>query len=143
MSGKGQKCVGDIIGGHCKKCRKVKTLSQKLNVLKQYESNEKTCDITNVTSLNYAMLCTIHANDTKFRASYASATPLEVSQSSQAGPTIRQSMESRLATWIEDEAKRNSSANLTAINAKALSLFEDFKKDFPHEANHGKYWLVQ
>jgi hypothetical protein len=38
-------------------------------------------------------------------------------------------------TWIQNQVKRNSSGNLMAIKAKASSLFEDSKKDFPHEAN--------
>jgi hypothetical protein len=81
------------------------------------------------------MLCTICANTAKIRASYASPTPLEVSRSLQARPTIMQSMESILMTWIENQVNRNSSENLTATKAKALSLFGDLKKDFLHEAN--------
>jgi hypothetical protein len=34
-------------------------------------------------------------------------------------PAIRLSMGSMLATWVENQVKRNSSANLMAINAKA------------------------
>jgi hypothetical protein len=44
-------------------------------------------------------------------------------------------MESRLATWIENQVKRNSSANLMAVTAKVLHPLEDTKKYFSHEAN--------
>jgi hypothetical protein len=37
--------------------------------------------------------------------------------------------------WIDNQAKRNSSANLMDIKAKALCLTKNLKKDFPHEDN--------
>jgi hypothetical protein len=47
-------------------------------VLKWHKNNEK-CDIACVTSLNEAMLCTVHTNAAKIRASYGSAATLGVS----------------------------------------------------------------
>jgi hypothetical protein len=81
-------------------------------VLKRYENNEITCDIIRVTGLNDAMLRTIRANGAYIRARYARATPLGVSRSSQARPTNTQIMERRHVTWIENQVKRNSSANM-------------------------------
>jgi hypothetical protein len=109
MSSKGQKhAAGGIVGGQSKKHRKVMTLEQKLDVLKQYMNNEKACDVR-VTGLNYAMLHTIRADVAKIRASYASATP-----------AIMESMENMFAIWIETQVKRNSSANIMAIRAKSF-----------------------
>jgi hypothetical protein len=87
-------------------------------VLSQYENSEEMCDTVHVTGLSEVMLHSIHANATKIRARYASAT-LGVSWSSQARLTIMHSMESMLLTWIENQVKRNSSANLMAIKTKA------------------------
>jgi hypothetical protein len=56
VSGRGQKHAGGaIIGGQGKKCRKVITLQQKLNVLKWHENNEK-CDTVHIISLNKTTL---------------------------------------------------------------------------------------
>jgi hypothetical protein len=50
-----------FIGGQSKKYRKVIILELKLNLLKQYENNEKR-DIVHVTGLNKVMLHTTCAN---------------------------------------------------------------------------------
>jgi hypothetical protein len=39
------------------------------------------------------------------------------------------------ATWIENQVKRNSPANLMAINTKVSSLFQYLKELVPLEAN--------
>jgi hypothetical protein len=90
------------------------------------------CDIFRLSGLNEA---THRANAAKIRENYASAASVGVSRSSQARPAIMQSMESMLETWSENQVKRDSSANIMAVKAKTKIPFEDFKKDFPREAN--------
>jgi hypothetical protein len=104
-------------------------------VLKRDKNKEKTRSIVHVNSLKEATLRTILANSAKTRATYDSATPLGVSRSPQARPTIMQSMEIMLSTWIENQVKRNSQGNPIDFKVKALHLFEDLKKHFTHETN--------
>jgi hypothetical protein len=60
-------------------------------------------------------------------ASYASVNPPGVSPSSQARPTILQSMKGMLATWNKKQMYRNSSVHLMPIKGEASSHSKDLK----------------
>lgn len=83
-----------------------------------YKNNEGTYNIVCVINSNEIMLHTIHV-----AASYGSSNPPGTSPTSQARPTIVQSMEDRHATWNKKHVQRNSPVNLMSIKGETSSHF--------------------
>jgi hypothetical protein len=73
---------------------------------------------------------TIIENADKIRASAKSVTPLSASKVTKGRHTVFEKMETLLGIWIQVHVDKNMPVSFLIIKHKALSLFEDIKKDY-------------
>ncbi|XP_059511090.1 TP53-regulated inhibitor of apoptosis 1 isoform X1 [Stegostoma tigrinum] len=129
-----RKRPGDKIAGGERK-RKAITLEEKLDVIKRFERNERTCDIVRVTGIKESTLRTIRDNAEKIKASYIAGTSLSASKSMRSRTKELEEMERLLSVWIEDQMKKQSGTTFLSIKEKALSIYEDLTKKAENPAD--------
>jgi len=113
--------------------RKQISLELKLEVLKRFKSGEKAVDIARNLSLAPTTVRTICNRDAEQIKEFAkTSTPLQSKQTStKVRSSIMVKMESLLSIWIENQNQRRMPLSKMIIQNKALSIFNDIKKNSP------------
>ncbi|GCC25938.1 hypothetical protein chiPu_0004352 [Chiloscyllium punctatum] len=129
-----RKRPGEKIAGGDRK-RQAITLEVKLDVIKRFERNERTCDIVRATGIKESTLRTIRDNAERIKASCIAGTSLSASKSVRSRPRELEVMERHLSVWIEDQAKKRCGTSFLTIKQKALSIYEELRKKAENPAD--------
>lgn len=125
---KHKKLSGDkITGGEFK--RRSITLKEKLEVIKRFERNERTCDIVRATGIKESTLRTIRDNAERIKASVIAGASLSASKSVRMRSKIIEKMEKILTVWLKKQTKKQPEISFSVIKKKALSTYETLKKN--------------
>ncbi|XP_044537936.1 tigger transposable element-derived protein 1-like [Gracilinanus agilis] len=112
--------------------RKALSIKEKLDIIRRFEGNERTCDISRATGLKESTLRTIRDNAVKIKETSRTGTGTSAAKSIRARPKEIEEMERLLSLWME--GKRSGTTFLTA-KGKALSIYADLKRKAPNPAD--------
>ncbi|XP_051823209.1 tigger transposable element-derived protein 1-like [Antechinus flavipes] len=116
--------------GHgCK--RKTFSIEEKLEIIKRFERNERTCDIARATGIKESTLRAIRDNAVKIKETSMTGITTISSKSVRIRPKEIAEMERLLSIWIE--GKKSKTTFLT-VKGKALSIYADLKRKSPNPA---------
>ncbi|XP_036599095.1 tigger transposable element-derived protein 1-like [Trichosurus vulpecula] len=112
-----------------KRDRKAINLHVKLEVLRRFAAGEKLSRIAKALGLSTSTVATIRDNEDKIRASSQAATPQVATKLTRSRSLVMENMERLLSVWIEDQNQRGVPVNVSTIQEKAKSLFQDLKRE--------------
>nr|XP_020827544.1 tigger transposable element-derived protein 1-like isoform X2 [Phascolarctos cinereus]XP_020827545.1 tigger transposable element-derived protein 1-like isoform X2 [Phascolarctos cinereus]XP_020827546.1 tigger transposable element-derived protein 1-like isoform X2 [Phascolarctos cinereus]XP_020827547.1 tigger transposable element-derived protein 1-like isoform X2 [Phascolarctos cinereus] len=112
-----------------KRDRKAINLHVKLEVLRRFAAGEKLSRIAKALGLSTSTVATIRDNKEKIRASSQAATPQVATKLTRSRSLVMENMERLLSIWIEDQNQRGVPINVSTIQEKAKSLFQDLKRE--------------
>ncbi|XP_068958887.1 putative CENPB DNA-binding domain-containing protein 1 [Petaurus breviceps papuanus] len=112
-----------------KRDRKAINLHVKLEVLRRFAAGEKLSRIVKALGLSTSTVATIRDNKEKIRASSQAATPQVATKLTRSRSLVMENMERLLSVWIEDQSQRGVPVNVSTIQEKAKSLFQDLKQE--------------
>ncbi|CAL1538349.1 unnamed protein product [Lymnaea stagnalis] len=107
-----------------KRNRRSINLDLKMTVLRLYESGHQGIEIARMLGLPASTVRTIRQNADKIKAGAKNATPWVAKKITRSRSVHMETMESLLASWIEDQNQRNSPPGTAAIQMKAKSIYD-------------------
>ncbi|XP_031819975.1 tigger transposable element-derived protein 1 isoform X3 [Sarcophilus harrisii] len=124
-----KRSLSEIDSRRTKRDRKAINLHIKLEVLRRFAAGEKLSRIAKALGLSTSTVATIRDNREKIRASSLAATPQVATKLTRSRSLVMENMERLLSVWIEDQNQRGVPVNVSTIQDKAKSLFQDLKRE--------------
>ncbi|XP_027716076.1 tigger transposable element-derived protein 1-like [Vombatus ursinus] len=111
--------------------RKTFSIEEKLEIIKRFERNERTCDIARATGIKESTLRAIRDNAVRIKETSMTGTTTISAKSVRIRPKEIAEMERLLSIWIEGKKSRTT---FLTIKGKALSIYADLKRKSPNPA---------
>nr|XP_032834220.1 tigger transposable element-derived protein 1-like isoform X5 [Petromyzon marinus] len=108
--------------------RKAITLEMKKYIIRRYEGGETVRDISKSLGLATSTVCGIHKASENIKARAQRMTPLVAAKLTRKRSPLMENMEESLGMWIKHQNEHRMPLSTALIQAKALRLFNDFKK---------------
>uniref|UniRef100_S4RKA0 HTH CENPB-type domain-containing protein n=1 Tax=Petromyzon marinus TaxID=7757 RepID=S4RKA0_PETMA len=104
------------------------TINMKKYIIRRYEGGETVRDISKSLGLATSTVCGIHKASENIKARAQRMTPLVAAKLTRKRSPLMENMEESLGMWIKHQNEHRMPLSTALIQAKALRLFNDFKK---------------
>ncbi|CAK9821640.1 Tigger transposable element-derived protein 1, partial [Anthophora retusa] len=134
MSQKRRNCSIDTnkkkLGTH-----KLHTIETKMETIKRSENGESFASIGRLYGVNRSTICSILKNKSKIKEYVQNCGNISSKIVSKRHGIVMDEMERSLSSWIDDQHQNNVPLSFSIIQAKALSLHEDWKTRLNEDSN--------
>lgn len=141
-----KRCASDVLGKQPKKMRKSLALDVKLDILRRHDDGQRTGEISKVLNLANSTVSTVLKNKDAIRNAAENVSDISAKRITKTRDNVMEETERLLTLWVNDINRRSGSLAVSAVQEKALSLFEDCKKrlggpdyNVSFTASHGWY----
>ena len=127
MSSK-KRCTSDAGGSQPKKIQKSLSLEVKHDILHRHDQGQHTIAIGKTLNLANSTVSTVLKNANAIRGAAENVSDISAKRITKTRDNVMEETERLLALWVNDINRRKGSLSVSAIQSKALELFEDCKQ---------------
>ena len=114
---------------------KLHTIETKMEIIRRSESGESFASIGRSYDINRSTICSILKNKIKIKEYVQNCGNISSKIVSKRHGIVMDEMERSLSSWIDDQHQKDVPLSFSIIQAKALSLHEDWKTRLKEDSN--------